>query len=337
MVDIRRAALPPVWARDPFGRFPHRLFDGRTWTDRVARGGRTLQDAFLMGSPTPPPELPTNCDECGFHVGDAKFCPRCGTAAPPPVRAPYCYQCGSSPPAGAAFCDECGSRLDALAPGLSVRDAEKWRRFFEHVGWVKDSPDPKRALKDSEKKISRLHWNIHAQLKAWELPSFDGEDPSEPWILWLSRGDQPRSAWLTAQEAELDSEDEADRGKIGTLIITRARLIALSTSSVGSRPTLLYTDSLANVSAAKTDRGVTRVRFGTSERDLHVEWRAANRPPPVPPAELHALTSGSTGGEAPVPGPPMRRATDRRDSGPFLAESLLTSFGNLLVAISGER
>lgn len=337
MVDIRRAALPPVWARDPFGRFPHRLFDGRTWTDRVARGGRTLQDAFLMGSPSPPPELPTNCDECGFHVGDAKFCPRCGTAAPPPVRPPYCYQCGSNPPPGAAFCHECGSRLDALAPGLNVRDAERWRRFFENVGWFKDTLDPERAFKESEKKIGRLSWNIHAQLKAWELPAFDGEDPSEPWVLWLSRGDQPRSAWLTAHEAEVEADDEEGRGKLGTLIVTRARVIALSNAGVGSRPTLLYTDSLANVSAAKTDRSATRVRFGTSRRELHLEWRAANRPPPLAPTDLHSLTTGSSNSDAPVAGPPMRRSSDRRDGGAFLAETLMTAFGSHLVSISGER
>ena len=336
MVDIRRAALPPVWARDPFGRFPHRLFDGRTWTDRVARGGRTLQDAFLMGSPTPPPELPTNCDECGFHLGDAKFCPRCGTAAPPPVRPPYCYQCGSNPPPGAAFCNECGSRLDALAPGLSVRDADKWRRFFEHVGWLKAAPDPARAERDSNKKISRMSWNIHAQLKAWDLPAFDGEDPSEPWVLWLARGDQPRSAWLTVQEAEIQASDEEGSGKLGTLIVTRARLIALS--SARSRPTLLYADSLANISAVRTDRGVTRVRFGNSEREIRLEWRAANRPPPVPPVDLRALTSSDRSSDASaVPGPPMRRSTDRREGGSFLAESLLTAFGHQLASISGER
>src|SRR2546421_10865154 len=179
MAEMRRSALPPAWARDPFGRFPHRLFDGRAWTDRVARGGRTFRGAFLMGSPSPAPELPTTCDECGFDVGDAKFCPRCGTAAAPPAREPYCYQCASNPMPGAAYCHECGSRLDALAPGLSVRGADEWQRRFRTVGWLKDTPDRERAYKDSMKKPSRLGANVHALLREWDLPAFDGEDPSE--------------------------------------------------------------------------------------------------------------------------------------------------------------
>src|SRR5581483_4363301 len=191
--------------RDPFGRFPHRLFDGRSWTDRVARGGRTDRDAFLMGSPSPAPELPTTCQECGFDVGDAKFCPRCGTPAAPPAQPPFCYQCGANPPQGAAFCHECGARLDALAPGLTVREAQEWRRLFRDIGWLKDGPDAEAAYKESMKKLSRLHWNLHAQLRAWDLPAFDGEDPSEPWVIWLTLSDQRRSSWLVVHDAEVTS------------------------------------------------------------------------------------------------------------------------------------
>jgi hypothetical protein len=335
MVETRRAALPPVWARDPFGRFPHRLFDGSAWTDRVARGGRTFRDSFLMGSPTPPPELPTTCDECGFDVGDAKFCPRCGTPAAPLARPPYCYQCGSNPPPGAAFCDECGSRLDALAPGLNVRDAEEWQRVFRAIGWFKEPYNAEKASRDTQKKLSRLGWNLHAQLREWELPAFAGEDPSEPWVMWLSVGDQRRSAWLPAEEAAVNAVDDEGSGAVDTLIITRCRLMALSPGRIGgSRPTLVFQDSLANLTDANTTPTVTRLAFGGAGRALEIEWKPPTRPSPLTPADMRVLNAGNPGNDASIAPPPMRRASDRRDSGRFLAEALLASFGRQVRSIS---
>ncbi len=333
MVEMRRAPLPAAWARDPFGRYPHRLFDGRAWTDRVARGGRPLNDTSLMGSPSPTPELTTTCDECGFDVGDAKFCPRCGTAAAPPARAPYCYQCASNPPPAAAFCHECGSRLDALAPGLSVHDAEEWRRIFIAIGWMKDRPDTERAFQESLKKQSRRGGNIHALLRSLELPSFDGEDPSEPWMMWITLGEQRRSPWLIAQNADIATSDDDALHEVETLIVTRCRLIALSSGGLTSAPALVFTESLANLSDASVDKALFRMRFGAARRELEVEWRVANRPSPLAPADLRVLAEGGPGQMGAAA--PLRRAADRRDGGHHVAESVLAAFARQLVEISG--
>jgi hypothetical protein len=335
MVEMRREPLPAAWARDPFGRYPHRLFDGRAWTDRVARGGRTLSDTFLMGSPTPTPELPTACDECGFDVGDAKFCPRCGTAAAPPAQPPYCYQCGSNPPPGAAFCHECGSRLDALAPGLSMRDAAEWRRIFGMLGWRKDEPDGERAYRESMKKPSRRGSNLPALLRAVDLPAFDGEDPTEPWILWISMPEQRRTSWLSATAAEAKLPGSDGPTKVETLIVTRCRIIALSPGGLTSAPSLVFSDSLANVSHASVGDAVFRLRFAGGDRELRIGWRVSNRASPLAPGDLRSLAAGGPGPAQPGTTAPMRRATDRRDGGRFVAESVLDAFARQLTAISG--
>ena len=50
LAELARSELPTSppgksqWASDPFGRFDHRYFDGRTWTDKVATRGETLVD-----------------------------------------------------------------------------------------------------------------------------------------------------------------------------------------------------------------------------------------------------------------------------------------------------
>jgi hypothetical protein len=336
-MEMRRAELPPAWARDPFGRFPHRLFDGQAWTDRVARGGRTSRDAFLMGSPSPPPELPTACDQCGFDVGDAKFCPRCGTPAAPPARPPYCYQCASNPMPGAAFCHECGSRLDALAPGLSMRDAKEWQRRFHAIGWLKDLPDPEHAYRDSVKKSSRLGWNLHSLLRDWDLPAFDGEDPSEPWMLWLPLGSRRRGAWLTADGADVSGDGGAEASRVDTLIVTRCRLIAIAPGGLaGRRPKLAFTESLANVTDATVGSGSARLRFGTAAREVRLRFRTSNRPSPLAPADLRGLTPANPGPPTPNAAP-LRRATDRRDGGRFIAEALLGAFARQVAAVSSTN
>ena len=332
MPEIRRSAVPPAWARDPFGRYPHRLFDGRSWTDRVARGGRTFRDAFLMGSPSPPPELPTECLECGFDVGTAKFCPRCGTAAAPPALEPYCYQCGSNPPPSSAFCQECGSRLDALAPGLTVRDSGDWQVVFGALGWLKDAPDPQRAQKDSLKKPNRR--NLPALLGAWDLPTHAGDDPAEPWVVWLTAGD--RSSWLSAATIEVRDRNEDTTEHAETMIITRARVIAIAGSGglTGSKASLLLHESLANVTEAVTTAGMLRLVFSGSDKELKVEWNAANKSPQLTPATARVVVNLNRDDPSAVAGP-MRRSTDRRD-GRFLAETVLGTFARRVSAISAR-
>lgn len=333
MPEIRRSAVPPAWARDPFGRYPHRLFDGRSWTDRVARGGRTYRDAFLMGSPSPPPELSTECLECGFDVGTAKFCPRCGTAAAPPALEPYCYQCGSNPPPSSAFCQECGSRLDALAPGLTVRDAIDWQVVFSALGWLKDTPDPQRALKDALKKPTRR--NLPALLSAWDLPTYSGDDPAEPWVIWLSTGD--RSSWLSAGTVTVRDRSEDTTEQAETLIVTRARIIAIAGSGglTGSKASLLLHESLANVTEATTTADTLRLVFGGSDKELTIEWSAANKSPQLTPATARVVVNLNRDDHAAVGGAPMRRSSDRRD-GRFLAETVLGTFVRRVSAISAH-
>jgi hypothetical protein len=335
MAEMRRAPLPAAWARDPFGRYPHRLFDGRSWTDRVARGGRTLNDTLLMGSPSPPPELDTACEECGFDVGDAKFCPRCGTPAAPLAREPYCYQCASKPPPGATFCHECGSRLDALPPGLSVHDAQEWRRIFGALGWRKDTADLERAARESLKPPKRRSASLHSILRAADLPAFDGEDPSEPWMIWFAMGEQRRGHWLAAQGAELVGLDGGEAAKLDTVIVTRCRLIGLSAGGLTSAPAVLCTESLANVSEASVTPGTLRVSFGAARRALEIAWKVANRPSPLPPADLRTLAAGGPGQGAAASPAPLRRASDRRDGGSHVAESVLNAFARQLTEISG--
>jgi hypothetical protein len=299
----------------------------------VARGGRTFNDTFLMGSPSPTPELPSTCYECGFDVGAAKFCPRCGTPAAPPARAPYCYQCASNPPPGAAFCHECGSRLDALAPGLSVHDAEEWRRIFVEVGWLKEVDDTERAFRDSLKTPTRRGGNLHAVLRGMNLPAFDGEDPSEPWVIWMAMGEQRRSPWLIAHNAEIVASGDDNSTPIETVIVTRCRAVALSSGGLTTAPSLVFTESLANLSEASVSSSLLRLRFGAAQRELRVEWRVANKPPPLAPSDLRTLAAG--GPEQAATPLPLRRATDRRDGGRHIGELVLGAFARQLTEISG--
>lgn len=49
------------------------------------------------------------CSKCGVAVGNARFCPECGT----PVKAekPVCGKCGFHPQEAVKFCPECGNKL----------------------------------------------------------------------------------------------------------------------------------------------------------------------------------------------------------------------------------
>ena len=58
--------------------------------------------------PSEEPKLPTIC-VCGFDVGNAKFCPECGTPAVLPK--PKCTGCGHEVEVTTKFCPECGANL----------------------------------------------------------------------------------------------------------------------------------------------------------------------------------------------------------------------------------
>ncbi|MBS1831598.1 MAG: zinc ribbon domain-containing protein [Acidobacteria bacterium] len=50
------------------------------------------------------------CVQCSAQLGEAKFCPQCGTAAAKPTPK-FCPQCGHQPTPGVKFCPECGSKF----------------------------------------------------------------------------------------------------------------------------------------------------------------------------------------------------------------------------------
>jgi membrane protease subunit (stomatin/prohibitin family) len=60
-------------------------------------------------SATKPANATTSCVSCGANVGQAKFCPDCGTPNKPQPR--KCSGCGHEPQSGIKFCPECGTKL----------------------------------------------------------------------------------------------------------------------------------------------------------------------------------------------------------------------------------
>ena len=72
-----------------------------------------MSDENTHAAPTPDPtqEAPcsTLCLVCDAEVGQAKFCPECGTAVPKPC-AP-CSACGYRPERATKFCPECGTPM----------------------------------------------------------------------------------------------------------------------------------------------------------------------------------------------------------------------------------
>ena len=50
------------------------------------------------------------CAACDAEVGQAKFCPECGTPAAPPK--PSCAACGHEPEGSPKFCPECGAKMN---------------------------------------------------------------------------------------------------------------------------------------------------------------------------------------------------------------------------------
>ena len=49
------------------------------------------------------------CTSCGHTIGNAKFCPECGTLAK--ASKPSCSKCGCEPPTAVKFCPDCGMKM----------------------------------------------------------------------------------------------------------------------------------------------------------------------------------------------------------------------------------
>jgi hypothetical protein len=216
-----------------------------------------------------------------------------------------------------------------------VRDAEEWRRIFTALGWMKDVTDVERAFRDSLKTPSRRGTNLHALLRTMELPAFDGEDPSEPWVIWMTLSEQRRSPWLIASSAEIAASGDDMAADVETLIITRCRVIALSSAGLTTAPSLVLTESLANMSEVSTSNELLRLPFAAMQRELRVHWRVLNKPAPLSPADLRTLAAGGPGQLASAATAPLRRASDRREGSKHVAESVLTAFARQLTDISG--
>ena len=63
---------------------------------------------------TPSPSTQTSapserCPACDAEVGQAKFCPECGTSLAKPC--PACPSCGHRPEGTPKFCPECGTQM----------------------------------------------------------------------------------------------------------------------------------------------------------------------------------------------------------------------------------
>jgi hypothetical protein len=213
-----------------------------------------------------------------------------------------------------------------------VRDAVDWQVVFSALGWLKDAPDPERVQKDSLKKPTRR--NLPALLGAWDLPTHSGDDPAEPWVVWLSAGD--RSAWLSASTIEVRDRSDGTIEEAETLIITRARVIAIAGSGglTGSKASLLLHDSLANVTEANVSAGMLRLVFAGSNKELKIEWSAASKSPQLTPATARVVVNLNRDDPASAAAP-MRRSSDRRD-GRFLAETVLGTFARRVGAISAH-
>jgi predicted amidophosphoribosyltransferase len=61
-----------------------------------------------------PPQEDALCAHCGQTLpAGARFCGKCGTAAPPAV---YCFACGRRITPDSAFCSICGAK-QTVSPG----------------------------------------------------------------------------------------------------------------------------------------------------------------------------------------------------------------------------
>jgi hypothetical protein len=87
------------------------LYEKARATDYVV-GVEMGADSHLASSQAVKPAAESSvnsCSSCGHAVGNAKFCPDCGTPAKP-VK-PVCSACGNQPQAPTKFCPDCGAKM----------------------------------------------------------------------------------------------------------------------------------------------------------------------------------------------------------------------------------
>lgn len=80
-------------------------------TDYVSRVDMSAGATFGAAAAGGPAAASRRCAACDAQVGQAKFCPECGTPAAPPR--PTCADCGHQPEGTPKFCPECGSKMSA--------------------------------------------------------------------------------------------------------------------------------------------------------------------------------------------------------------------------------
>lgn len=78
------------------------------YTSGVDMGGSAVPSSPNAVKPSAQPPLPELCP-CGVEVGNAKFCPECGT--PTQTYKPRCSGCGYEVHVTTKFCPECGTTV----------------------------------------------------------------------------------------------------------------------------------------------------------------------------------------------------------------------------------
>ncbi len=81
------------------------LQDKARGTDFV--GGIDMSANAVLRAPGPSTAAVDRCTGCGTAMGEARFCPQCGT----PRRAPGCAGCGAAIQANTKFCAQCGAKV----------------------------------------------------------------------------------------------------------------------------------------------------------------------------------------------------------------------------------
>jgi len=80
-------------------------------TDYVSQVDMRAGATVSAGASGGPKAASRKCSACDAEVGQAKFCPECGTPAAPPR--PTCSDCGHQPDGSPKFCPECGAKMAA--------------------------------------------------------------------------------------------------------------------------------------------------------------------------------------------------------------------------------
>jgi hypothetical protein len=85
------------------------LYEKAQQTDYVS-GVDMRADAVIKSAPAGGAGGTAVCSNCSAQLGEAKFCPQCGTPAPKSTPK-FCPQCGHQPAPGVKFCPECGCKF----------------------------------------------------------------------------------------------------------------------------------------------------------------------------------------------------------------------------------